>query len=147
VSVFTEHEDAYLRSQRLARLATASTTGAPDVAAVTFGVDGDTIVSGGYDITKTVRYGNLKANPRAVIVIDDLASTDPGRLAASRSGEAPSSRNTTADCRSGSPPRSSGPWDSTPTARTTSSACSEETCEVPVRHSERARMGIARARP
>lgn len=77
MSVFTEHEDAYLRSQRLARLATASTTGAPDVAAVTFGVDGDTIVSGGYDITKTVRYGNLKANPRAVIVIDDLASTDP----------------------------------------------------------------------
>jgi len=77
VSVFTEHEAAYLRSQRMARLATASPTGAPDVAAVTFGVDGDTIVSGGYDITKTVRYGNLTANPRAVIVIDDLASTDP----------------------------------------------------------------------
>jgi pyridoxamine 5'-phosphate oxidase family protein len=77
VSVFTEHEAAYLRSQRMARLATASPTGAPDVAAVTFGVDGDSIVSGGYDITKTVRYGNLTANPRAVIVIDDLASTDP----------------------------------------------------------------------
>jgi len=77
VSVFTEHEDAYLRSQKMARLATASVTGAPDVAAVTFGVDGDTIVSGGYDITKTVRYGNLTANPRAVIVIDDLASIDP----------------------------------------------------------------------
>ena len=77
MSVFTEHEDAYLRSQRMARIATASTAGAPDVAAVTFGVDGDTIVSGGYDITKTVRYGNLTTNPRAVIVIDDLASTDP----------------------------------------------------------------------
>lgn len=77
MSVFTEHEDAYLRSQRMARIATASTAGAPDVAAVTFGVDGDTIVSGGYDITKTVRYGNLITNPRAVSVIDDLASTDP----------------------------------------------------------------------
>lgn len=77
MSVFTEHEAAYLRSQRMARLATASATGAPDVAAVTFGIERDTVVSGGYDITKTVRYGNLKANPRAVIVIDDLASTDP----------------------------------------------------------------------
>jgi pyridoxamine 5'-phosphate oxidase family protein len=77
VSVFSEHEAAYLRSQRIARLATASATGEPDVAAVTFGIEADTVVSGGYDITKTVRYGNLIANPRAVIVIDDLPSTDP----------------------------------------------------------------------
>jgi pyridoxamine 5'-phosphate oxidase family protein len=75
--VFTSAEVAYLRSQRMARIATASPTGQPDVAAVTFGVDGDTIVSGGYDITKTVRHGNLLRNARAVIVIDDLASTDP----------------------------------------------------------------------
>ena len=34
-------------------------------------------MSGGYDITKTVRHRNLTANPRAVIVIDDLSSTDP----------------------------------------------------------------------
>jgi pyridoxamine 5'-phosphate oxidase family protein len=77
MSVFTNEEIAYLKSQRMARLATASPTGQPDVAAVTFGVDGDTIVSGGFDITKTVRYGNLLKNPRAVIVIDDLASVDP----------------------------------------------------------------------
>ena len=77
MSTFTEAEIAYLRTQRMARLATASPTGQPDVAAVTFGVDGDTIVSGGFDITKTVRYGNLQRNPRAVIVIDDLATVDP----------------------------------------------------------------------
>lgn len=77
MSVFTEPELQYLRSQRMARLATASASGMPDVAAVTFGIDDDTIVSGGYDITKTVRYGNLLKNPRAVIVIDDLASVDP----------------------------------------------------------------------
>jgi pyridoxamine 5'-phosphate oxidase family protein len=75
--VFTEAETAYLASQRMARLATASPTGQPDVAAVTFDIDGDTIVSGGFDITKTVRYGYLQKNPRAVIVIDDLASVDP----------------------------------------------------------------------
>jgi len=77
MGVFTEAEIAYLSSQRMARLATASPVGEPDVAAVTFGVDADTIVSGGFDITKTVRYGNLLANPRATIVIDDLASTNP----------------------------------------------------------------------
>lgn len=77
MTVFTEAEVAYLASQRMARLATASPAGEPDVAAVTFGLDGDTIVSGGFDITKTVRYGYLQRNPRAVIVIDDLASVDP----------------------------------------------------------------------
>ena len=77
MTVFTEAETAYLTSQRMARLATASPSGQPDVAAVTFDIDGDTIVSGGFDITKTVRYGHLLKNPRAVIVIDDLASVDP----------------------------------------------------------------------
>jgi pyridoxamine 5'-phosphate oxidase family protein len=77
MAVFTQGELQYLASQRMARLATASPSGQPDVAAVTFGISGDTIVSGGYDITKTVRYGNLRKNPRAVIVIDDLATVDP----------------------------------------------------------------------
>jgi pyridoxamine 5'-phosphate oxidase family protein len=77
MGVFTAAETDYLRGQRMARLATASPTGQPDVAAVTFVLDGDSIVSGGFDITKTVRYGNLLKNPRAVIVIDDLESVDP----------------------------------------------------------------------
>ena len=77
MGVFTEAEVAYLTSQRMARIATASAAAQPDVAAVTFGLEGDYIVTGGYDITKTVRYGNLLKNPRAVIVIDDLATVDP----------------------------------------------------------------------
>ena len=77
MTVFTDAEITYLASQRMARLATASLSGQPDVAAVTFGLDGDTIVSGGFDITKTVRYGHLLKNQRAVIVIDDLATVDP----------------------------------------------------------------------
>ncbi len=75
--VFTEAELAYLAGQPLARIATASASGVPDVAAVGFGVDGDHLVTGGFDISKTVRYRNLLANPRATIVIDDLASVDP----------------------------------------------------------------------
>ncbi len=77
MSVFTDVEIAYLGTQRLARLATSSASATPDVSAVVFSVDGDTITSGGYDITKTVRYRNLLANPQAVIVIDDLPTTDP----------------------------------------------------------------------
>jgi len=77
MAVFTDAELDYLRDQPLARIATASSVGVPDVAAVGFGVDGDTLVTGGFDITKTVRYRNLLANPTATIVIDDLASVDP----------------------------------------------------------------------
>ena len=77
MTVFTVAELEYLATQRLARIATASAAGVPDVSAVTFAVDGDTLVTGGYDITKTVRYRNLLANPQATIVIDDLPSVDP----------------------------------------------------------------------
>jgi len=77
MGAFTDAEVAYLGSQMMARLATSSASGQPDVAAVTFSLEGDSVMTGGYDITKTVRYKNLLANPRAVIVIDDLISTDP----------------------------------------------------------------------
>jgi len=77
MGVFTEAEQEYLAGQRLARLATASPDGEPDVSAVGFSVDGDTIVSGGLDLTKTVRHRHLQANPRATIVVDDLATVDP----------------------------------------------------------------------
>jgi pyridoxamine 5'-phosphate oxidase family protein len=77
MAVFTEAELEYLSAQPLARIATASAGGVPDVAAVGFGVDGDTLVTGGFDITKTVRYRNLLANPVATIVVDDLATVDP----------------------------------------------------------------------
>jgi pyridoxamine 5'-phosphate oxidase family protein len=77
VQPFTDEELDYLGSQRLARIATSSASGLPDVAVAGFGVEDDAIVSGGLDITKTVRYRNLKENPRATVVIDDLASLDP----------------------------------------------------------------------
>jgi pyridoxamine 5'-phosphate oxidase family protein len=64
MSIFTELELEYLASQRLARLATASLNGQPDVAVVGFGLEGDAIVSGGLDLTKTVRLRHLRENPR-----------------------------------------------------------------------------------
>jgi len=77
MDVFTPAELQYLATQPLMRFATASLTGKPDVAPVVFSVEGNTIVSGGFDITHTVRYRNIEANPRATLVIDDLASMDP----------------------------------------------------------------------
>jgi len=79
MGVFTEAELEFLAGQHLARLATASVEGQPDVSAVGFGVEDDDIVSGGLDLTKTVRYRHLTGNPRATIVIDELASVDPWR--------------------------------------------------------------------
>ena len=77
MNAFTPAEIDYLRTQPLMRFATASPSGRPDVAPVVFELDGDDIVTSGFDIQKTVRYRNVRANPRATIVIDDLASTNP----------------------------------------------------------------------
>ena len=77
MSVFTSAELAYLASQPLMRFATASLTGRPDVAPVVFEVDGDEIVTAGFDITHTVRFKNIQNNPRATLVIDDLATVNP----------------------------------------------------------------------
>lgn len=77
MAAFTDAEHAYLRTQPLMRFATASPDGSPDVAPVVFRLDGDDIVTSGFDITRTVRYRNIQRNPRACLVVDDLATTDP----------------------------------------------------------------------
>ena len=77
MSIFTAAEINYLLTQPLMRFASASTNGRPDVAPVVFEVDGDDIVTGGFDITHTVRYRNIQNNPRVSVVVDDLASIDP----------------------------------------------------------------------
>jgi len=77
MSAFTPAERDYLASQPLMRFATASATGRPDVAPVVFDLIGDDMITGGFDPKATVRYRNLQANPRATVVIDDLAALDP----------------------------------------------------------------------
>jgi len=77
MSVFTPAELAYLESQPLMRFASASATGKPDVAPVVFEVDGDSIVTGGFDIARTARFRNIGVNPQVTVVIDDLATVDP----------------------------------------------------------------------
>jgi pyridoxamine 5'-phosphate oxidase family protein len=75
---FTDAERSFLTSTHLGRIATASASGEPDAAVVTFLVhaNGDIEITG-MDNTRTRKYHNVKANPRASFVVDDLASVDP----------------------------------------------------------------------
>lgn len=76
---FTPAELEYIRSQPLARIGTASADGKPDVAAVAFDFDGEYFYVSGMRNERTRKYHNAKKNPRASLVIDDLASTRPWR--------------------------------------------------------------------
>ncbi|HEY3727926.1 MAG TPA: PPOX class F420-dependent oxidoreductase [Solirubrobacteraceae bacterium] len=79
MTTFSDNELEYLKGQRLARLATANANGAPHVVPVGFRLseDGAAIDVGGHGFAKSKKYRDLKANPQAAIVIDDLASVDP----------------------------------------------------------------------
>jgi pyridoxamine 5'-phosphate oxidase family protein len=75
---FTDEEVTYLRSQRLARIATVDSDGQPDVAPVGFEFDGTYLYVGGMDPAKTRKFLNVEAgNAKVAIVIDDLVSVDP----------------------------------------------------------------------
>ena len=81
MEAFTEKELEYLRSQRLARMATADPGGQPHVMPVGFRVSADAaaIEVGGRNFGQTKKYRDLRANPRVAIVIDDIASVTPWR--------------------------------------------------------------------
>lgn len=75
---FTQDEDAYIRSQPLARVATVSADGQPDVVPVVFEFDGFHFYIGGYAPERARRTRNIdEGNNKVALVIDDLASTRP----------------------------------------------------------------------
>jgi pyridoxamine 5'-phosphate oxidase family protein len=76
-SAYTDAERAYIAGQRIARIATASPSGAPDVAAVRFQLVGDAIDVGGRINPATYKWKNVIRNGRASVTIDDVASEDP----------------------------------------------------------------------
>lgn len=75
--MFSEKEIAYLKSQRLARVATASDDMQPDVAPVGFDFDGTYFYVGGINLRTTLKYKNIQKNPKVALVIDDLESISP----------------------------------------------------------------------
>lgn len=81
--MFSEAETNYLKSQRLARIATASAKGTPEVSPVGFEFDGKSFWIGSHDqeiFFRTRRYRNISGgNRRVSLVVDDLLSVDPWR--------------------------------------------------------------------
>jgi pyridoxamine 5'-phosphate oxidase family protein len=75
---FSEEEKAYLRSQRLARIATVSGEGQPDVVPVGFEFDGIDFFVGGLDLLSTRKYRNVAGgNELVALVVDDVAAMTP----------------------------------------------------------------------
>jgi pyridoxamine 5'-phosphate oxidase family protein len=76
-------EAEYLKTQRLARIATVSSKGAPEVSPVGFEFDGRHFYVGSHSqdiFPRTQRYRNIAGgNKRVSLVIDDLQSVDPWR--------------------------------------------------------------------
>ena len=67
--VFTDAEVEFLRSQRLARLATVGPTGWPHVVPVMYSLDSNLAFE--FDVDG-VKLRNLKADPRAAMVVDAM---------------------------------------------------------------------------
>ncbi|MFI6867720.1 PPOX class F420-dependent oxidoreductase [Nocardia sp. NPDC050406] len=76
---FTDAEIDYLRSQPLARFATHTAGGQPDVVPVAFEYDGSYFwIGGGATFPATRKARNVAAgNTEVALVIDDLISFDP----------------------------------------------------------------------
>lgn len=75
---FSEEEKAYLRSQRLARIATVGRGRQPDVAPVGFEFDGARFQITGIDLPSTRKYRNVAGgNDKVALVVDDVVTTTP----------------------------------------------------------------------
>ncbi|MFI0899580.1 PPOX class F420-dependent oxidoreductase [Streptomyces sp. NPDC020983] len=83
-STRTELDDselAYLRSQRLGRLATVDAKGRPQANPVGYFLRPDgTIDIGGYSMGATKKWRNVAANAYVSLVVDDIASVQPWRV-------------------------------------------------------------------
>jgi pyridoxamine 5'-phosphate oxidase family protein len=74
-------ELAYLREQRLGRLATVDGEGRPQANPVGFFLRADgTVDIGGYAMGATKKWRNIAANPNVSLVVDDIASVQPWRV-------------------------------------------------------------------
>jgi pyridoxamine 5'-phosphate oxidase family protein len=85
-ALFSQKEIDYLKSQHLARIATAADTSSsekrgyhvqPDVVPVGFDFGGNYFYIGGMNLLKSTKYKNVLQNNKVAIVIDDLKNVDP----------------------------------------------------------------------
>jgi pyridoxamine 5'-phosphate oxidase family protein len=91
-AIFSDGELDYIRSQRIARIATAAEEEAdstnssaaskgiviqPDVVPVGFHFDGECFQIGGINMLKSTKYKNVLKNSTVALVIDDLKTAKP----------------------------------------------------------------------
>jgi pyridoxamine 5'-phosphate oxidase family protein len=80
-SIYSEPETQYLKSQRLARFASVSSKGKPDVSPVAFEFSGNYFFVGSHSqeiFLSTRKYKNVRdGNKEVALVIDDLESVQP----------------------------------------------------------------------
>lgn len=77
-ATFSAAERAYLRTQRLGRLATVDRAGQPQANPVGFFPQDDgTVLIGGYTLGTTKKWRNLQTNPKLALVVDDVVSLSP----------------------------------------------------------------------
>ena len=80
---FTQPQLDYLQGERrLGRVATADPGGRPQVTPVgmwRYNSELGTVDISGRDFDRTRKFRNVRANPQAAIVVDDLASVNPWR--------------------------------------------------------------------
>jgi pyridoxamine 5'-phosphate oxidase family protein len=79
---FTDAQLAYLRTQRLGRLATIRPDGTLQNSPVGFSVNAatSTIDIGGYNMASSRKFHNVRSSGRVAFVVDDVASVDPWRV-------------------------------------------------------------------
>ena len=71
--MFTEKEKEYIKSQRLARIATTSKDNLqPDVVPVGFDFDGMNFFVSGKNLLKSTKYKNILRNNKVALTVDDL---------------------------------------------------------------------------
>jgi pyridoxamine 5'-phosphate oxidase family protein len=82
MSNFTEDEVAYLRGQRLGRLATVRRNGTVQNNPVGFGYNEklQTIDIGGWNMADSRKFRNVADGSKVAFVVDDIASVDPWRV-------------------------------------------------------------------
>lgn len=74
MSKFIEEELAYLKTQRIGRLATVNERGEPQIAPVSFRYNEelDTIDIGGHNLAESQKFHNIARNGLAAFVVDDI---------------------------------------------------------------------------
>jgi pyridoxamine 5'-phosphate oxidase family protein len=77
MSNFTPAEIAYLRSQRLGRLATVGASGAPHVVPVAFryNPEFDTIDISGHNVARSKKFRDIERDGRVAFVVDDVVTS------------------------------------------------------------------------